>query len=192
MILLFITKAICKQIYDFTTGYKGNELEIYFNHLDIVEVKLEKNMGVFLSYWNETKDLYLKVEAITTKGEILEYGPFDSSSHLMGIVFQTMNYTLHFEYEGIENAQIGMIISKEKFPNYDEFEDKMYEYPSIKYYNDDDFKDFYFKTPFIYNYDNGIFENVVIYLGVIVFGLLFFAIHFLCKEEEEESSSLSD
>lgn len=186
MIFLFIVTTICKQVYDFTTGFKGNKLDIYFNHLDMVEVKIGKNIGAFFSYWNKTKDLYLNVDAINSDGDVLEYGPFDSSSFLVGVVFQTLDYVLKFTYEGEENAKIGIIFSKEKFPDVDNFKKEHYEYSILNeywYYEKSKFAN-YLQSPFLYNLEHSD-VNIVLYFTIVILTLFFITFYFCCKELKE-------
>lgn len=102
------------------------EYNLYFEPLDKIYLKIPKNIATFFPKFDDIGDLQLEVEAINSKGDNVTYGPFDSDSGLLIILFKTKDYLLKFSNEGLENISYKFILGREMIEDdihYGEFKD---------------------------------------------------------------------
>lgn len=119
MIFFLIEFSICQNVFDFTIYSVPPGLILRLQKLEIVDIKLNKNISSFFSDWDDLQDLILNVRAEDSKGEVLEYGPFGSDSKLMGVAFNNKKCTLRFSNEGPDNIKFGIAFTQ-KINNYKE------------------------------------------------------------------------
>lgn len=110
MLFIVFFFLIFQRVIDLT-DQTNSRLIIYFKPFDVVEVKLNRSVWTIFSDWNDIDDLHLDVTTYDPKNKIIEFGPFDSSSRLIGLIFRTSNYTLKFTSESTEEQKFALLFS---------------------------------------------------------------------------------
>lgn len=68
MIFFLIEFSICQNVFDFTIYSVPPGLILRLQKLEIVDIKLNKNISSFFSDWDDLQDLILNVRAEDSKG----------------------------------------------------------------------------------------------------------------------------
>lgn len=175
MLYIYIYFSFSHTLFDFS---QRNDtimtFVLFLNPLEKAEIKIKNEYGTILSKWSD--DIYLDIYAENFNHDLETFGPFDSSSDLVAIHFQTKNYSLRFINEGQTKKKIALIISKrinESYQNY--FIDDEFIFPFFENYQDiHDFN--YFFDPFVYdvNEENGkdlkylFIPLILVYYGIFL------------------------
>ena len=123
----------CTQVFDFRGESFVPSMDLYMKPFDQIEVKVKKGTITFLSDLSKIYDLYFDVDAGDPPGKIDTYGKYDRSSYIMGIIFESKNYTIRFIYEGASSIKFGLLFCSEDF--FFEYPNNNLKYTFIKYEN---------------------------------------------------------
>lgn len=158
IILIFLSKSA--RIFDYTDIEIPPSLTIYMNPFDNVQVKLNYKTPTFFSDLSKLYDLYFDIDAENPQGNIDTYGTFDHNSYIVGIFFESKNYTISFINEGLEIIKFALVFSNNSyFP-------PQFKFP-INKFNFDDWinKD----DPFLYDVGNQHSYAIFIILAILCF-----------------------
>lgn len=157
----------CTQVFDFRGEGFVPSMDLYMKPFDQIEVKVKKGTITFLSDLSKIYDLYFDVDAEDPPGKIDTYGKYDRSSYIMGIIFESKNYTIRFIYEGASSIKFGLLFCSEDF--FFEYPNNNLKYPFIKYENPFDTRN----GQFLYDVGLQYHYSMFIGLGVLCFIYVF-------------------
>lgn len=175
MLFLLVFCVSCHHVFDFTNRNTKVTQIIYMNPLDLVDIIVGTDFGVFFSDWSKCEDLYLNIETLKQNET---YGPFNSKSRLMMCAITNEPYKLRFVNEGTNRIKFGLIISKyydalDRFYFPSDFRFPVYEHPldKLKILRHDD-------EYFYYDYYVGFSILILFYIGILlVLELIFMFLH---------------
>lgn len=161
MIFIFFYITTSKTQYEYVDTpdlYVADTITLFLDRLDVIEYKVKRYIGTFLSYWKDADDLYLFVDSDTT------YGPFNADSGLAGIYFESRDYTVRLVNDGPNNITFQLSFSRT--------------YPYFSYDDEDNFPITKLveqgslienlTSPFIYYIDRSGLKYVIIIMGIIL------------------------
>lgn len=176
LIFYFFSFSISITFYDFSRTIPYS-MTFFLNPLDVIEIKVRRGYGTFLSYWKEADDLFLYVDAINVKNNEVSYGPFVGNSGLAGIYFKKNEYIVRLVNDGPSDIEFSMIFSY----NYPYAPYKEYPISDVIFPSGQEIGQL--SSPFIYYIDHSGSKISLIIMGVIVCILAFVPLFTGCKYE---------
>lgn len=176
MFWFFVYESIGKQVFDCTKGFENQELEIFINSRDIVELKMKADDGVFFGGLKG----YLYFDVLMS-GQ--SYGTFEPHDSLAGVI-ASGETVITISNEQKDPVSLSMIFTRNFYPDREN-------YTNYKHYP------IFFlekKGPFekdeviIHDYNESETGIVYILFGFLGFGFLvaFYGIH--CDKHKKKVS----
>lgn len=178
MIFFLIHFSICKLAYDFISNAPNNLL-LYIEPYEIVEIALKNNLGAFFSSWESFEKMTIEVYT-NPINESQPLETFKSNNGLIGVAFSSNNFYLRILNEGTQSYKFFVYISY-SIPNSDSgffgnipkgFSMPILEYAKkahLKQIND-------LVIPFIYSYDSATDSCKTMMISMIVIMCIFFIV----------------
>lgn len=161
-------------MFDYTNFKNPPSLILYMNPFDNVQIKLRYKTPTFLSDLSRVYNLYYDIEAEDSQGKIDSYGTFDHGSYIIGIIFESKNYTISFVNEGTESIKFAMVFSMDSyFP-------PQFKFPINKYNLEDSMSKY---DPFLYDVGHQFSYAIFIVIGVLCIIYLYMFKLFLCDHK---------
>ncbi|KAK8849969.1 hypothetical protein M9Y10_018562 [Tritrichomonas musculus] len=184
LILLLLYNSSSKQIFLYNNNLYEKELTLVFFPYDIIEVHVDKKIGVFLTKLK--RNIYLDIDAINSKGKVTSYGPFKESNRIAGLYFYNRRSVLKFTNYDNRFSSLSIIFAENKIPNLN-ISNHSQDYPIFNIKNismDDDIAGF--GRPIIYDFKRDIIGLIVITCTLGFLALFLFLNIFLsccCKDK---------
>lgn len=184
LILLLLYNSSSKQIFLYNNNLYEKELTLVFFPYDIIEVHVDKKIGVFLTKLKT--NIYLDIDAINSKGKVTSYGPFKESNRIAGLYFYNRRSVLKFTNYDNSFSSLSIIFAENKIPNLN-ISKHSQDYPIFNIKNismDDDIAGF--GRPIIYDFRRDLFGLMIMLYTLGSLAIFLFASIFLsccCKSK---------
>ncbi|KAK8881417.1 hypothetical protein M9Y10_004153 [Tritrichomonas musculus] len=160
MLLFLIYLSKSARIFDYTDIEVPPSLTLYMNPFDNVQIKLNYKTPTYLSDLSKLYELYFDIDAEDPQGNTDTYGTFSHNSYIIGIIFDSKNYTISFINEGSEIIKFALVFSNTSyFPPQFKFPIKKYNFDDLVNEND----------PFLYDVGNQYSYAIFIILAILCF-----------------------